>query len=112
MRGVNGRSVEESLARDPLARGRLSRMLDRRWVRRAASTLLVGINVVSLAWGVVNDANGLLVWLWLALGANGLLLVCVRRTRRLGSRLLLAFCAVTVLGYVALAGLAEGLRDS
>ena len=73
---------------------------------------MVVVNVVALAWVLVGDANGLPVWLWLQLGANGLLLICVRRTRRLGSWLLLAFGAVTVLGYIALAGLANALRDS
>ena len=70
------------------------------------------VNVVALAWVLVHDANGLPVWLWIQLGADGLLLMCVRPTRRLGFRLLLVFCAVTALGYFALVGLANGLRDS
>ena len=41
VRTVNGRSVEESLARDPAARSRLAAWIDRAWVRRVAIPLLL-----------------------------------------------------------------------
>ena len=114
VRTVNGRSVEESLARDPAARSRLAAWIDRAWVRRVAIPLLLLADAAVLLWVVMDTGEiaSVIPCLWLQLGANGLVLVCFRRTRKVGAWMLVSFAVLTALGLLALAGLAEGLRDS
>ena len=109
---MNGRSVEESLARDRRGRHPASGRFDDGRGARIAATVLVVVDVVALVWILVADAAAAVIWVCLQLLVSGLVLICFRRTRMWGVWTLVAFAILVFLGYLALGALAEGLRDS